>query len=88
MIPIPHDRSGEVPKAFVVRSSSVSLEEPDRLVMRDIKRHVEKHKSRHKWLDGGVEFVEEIPKSASGKILRRLLRDQDKEKRRKMGAKL
>lgn len=30
----------------------------------------------HKRLRGGVKFVDEIPKSPSGKILRRLLRDQ------------
>jgi 4-coumarate--CoA ligase len=28
----------------------------------------------HKKLRGGVKFVDEIPKSASGKILRRLLK--------------
>ncbi len=33
----------------------------------------------HKRLRGGVRFVSEIPKSPSGKILRRLLRDQSRE---------
>ena len=37
---------------------------------------------------GGVEFIDVIPKSPSGKILRRMLRDKEKEKRRKEGAKL
>lgn len=87
VIPVHDDRAGEVPKAFVVRAPG-SIEESDKLVIRDIKKHVEKHKSRHKWLAGGVEFIEEIPKSASGKILRRKLRDQEREKRRKEGAKL
>ena len=35
-----------------------------------------------KKLRGGVEFVEKIPKSASGKILRRLLRKQEQQKSR------
>jgi len=30
----------------------------------------------YKQLKGGVEFRQEIPKSLSGKILRRILRDQ------------
>jgi len=88
VIGVPSDREGEVPKAFVVKSPNVGLEESDRMIKRDIARHVEKHKSKHKWLAGGVEFVDEVPKSPSGKILRRLIRDREKEKRRKTGAKL
>ena len=88
MIAVPDDRAGEVPKAFVVKSSSIGLEDNDRMVAREIAKHVEEHKARHKWLKGGVEFVDVIPKSPSGKILRRLLRDQEKAKRKKQGAKL
>lgn len=88
MIPVHDDAAGEVPKAFVVKSSSVGLEDNDRLVKRDIAKHVEEHKARHKWLKGGIEFTDSIPKSPSGKILRRLLRDKEKEARRKNGAKL
>lgn len=34
------------------------------------------HLSRPKHLHGGVRFVDEIPHAASGKILRRVLREQ------------
>lgn len=85
---MPDDAAGEVPKAFVVKSSSVGLEESDKLVAREISRHVSEHKARHKWLKGGVEFIDVIPKSPSGKILRRLLRDKERESRRAKGAKL
>lgn len=88
VIPIPDDAAGEVPKAFVVKSSSVGLEDNDRVVAREIAKHVEEHKARHKWLKGGVEFLDIIPKSPSGKILRRLLRDKEKEARRAKGARL
>ena len=88
VIPIPDDAAGEVPKAFIVKSSSVGLEDNDKLVQRDIIKHVEDHKARHKWLKGGVEFIDVIPKSPSGKILRRLLRDKEKEARRQKGARL
>jgi acyl-coenzyme A synthetase/AMP-(fatty) acid ligase len=37
-------------------------------------RYVREKKVRYKWLKE-VEFIDEIPKSASGKILRRVLRD-------------
>jgi len=58
------------------------------MLRRDIAKHVEREKARHKWLKGGVEFVDVIPKSPSGKILRRLLRDKERERRRKEGAKM
>ena len=76
-----------MPKAFVVKAPG-SIEESDAIIKRQIKKHVEDHKSKHKWLAGGVEFIDVVPKSPSGKILRRLLRDQEKEKMRKQGAKL
>ncbi|KAI0476392.1 acetyl-CoA synthetase-like protein [Xylariaceae sp. FL0804] len=43
----------------------------------DIIAYVERRKARDKWVKE-VEFVDEIPKSASGKILRRVLRDRAK----------
>jgi acyl-coenzyme A synthetase/AMP-(fatty) acid ligase len=72
----------------VVKSPSIGLEENDRVIAREIQKHVEKHKAHYKWIVGGVEFIDEIPKSPSGKILRRFLRDKEKEKRRKAGSKL
>jgi acyl-coenzyme A synthetase/AMP-(fatty) acid ligase len=88
VIQVPDDAAGEVPKAFVVKSPSIGIEENDRVIAREIAKHVEKHKAHYKWLAGGVEFIDEIPKSPSGKILRRFLRDKEKEKRRKAGSKL
>jgi acyl-coenzyme A synthetase/AMP-(fatty) acid ligase len=88
VIQVPDEKAGEVPKAFVVKSSSIGIEENDRVIAREIQKHVEKHKAHYKWIVGGVEFIDEIPKSPSGKILRRFLRDKEKEKRRKAGSKL
>ena len=64
VIGVPNERMGEVPKAFVVRRTP-------HLKERDVQKYVEENLSEHKWLAGGVEFIEEIPKSPSGKILRR-----------------
>ncbi|KAL8871311.1 MAG: hypothetical protein Q9174_002828 [Haloplaca sp. 1 TL-2023] len=88
VIPVYDEAAGELPKAFVVKSPSVGLEENDRMLMRDIQKHVEKSKARHKWLKGGVTFISEIPKSPSGKILRRMLKDKEKEARKQQGPKL
>lgn len=85
---MPDDRAGELPKAYVVKAKSVGLEESDAMVKRSIAKHVEKEKARHKWLAGGIEFIDVIPKSPSGKILRRLLRDLDREARKNISAKL
>ncbi|KAF2492661.1 phenylacetyl-CoA ligase-like protein [Lophium mytilinum] len=88
VIPVPDDKAGEIPKAFVVKSPNVSLEESERVLARDIAKHVEKHKARYKWITGGVEFIDVIPKSPSGKILRRFLRDKEVAARKKKAAKL
>jgi acyl-CoA synthetase (AMP-forming)/AMP-acid ligase II len=87
VIGIPSDREGEVPKAFVVKNPNQSSAD-DKMLKKEIMKHVEQHKSDHKRLRGGVEFIEAVPKSPSGKILRRLMRDQEKERMRKKGAKL
>jgi len=42
----------------------------------------------HKRLRGGIQFVETIPKSPSGKILRRILRDLEKQQQQKAASKL
>ena len=39
---------------------------------------VSDHKTQFKWL-AGVEFIDVVPKNPSGKLLRRLLRDQLKQ---------
>ncbi|CAH0015639.1 unnamed protein product [Clonostachys rhizophaga] len=85
VIAVPDDRAGEVPKAYVVKASGIHGDETARQA---ILKHVQEHKSPHKWLKGGVEFVKEVPKSPSGKILRRVLKLREQEKREKTRAKL
>jgi acyl-CoA synthetase (AMP-forming)/AMP-acid ligase II len=66
VIGVPMDDGGEAPKAFVV-ADGVDAEE----LMAYVAKHVAPYKKVRE-----VEFVDEIPKSASGKILRRVLREQ------------
>ncbi|KAL8724409.1 MAG: hypothetical protein Q9181_006840 [Wetmoreana brouardii] len=70
-----HDEySGERPQAYVVPKRVVTGNEA---LARGLIQYVKDRKVRHKWITE-VEFVGEIPKSASGKILRRVLRDKSK----------
>ncbi|KAK7946610.1 AMP-binding enzyme (4-coumarate-CoA ligase) [Apiospora aurea] len=87
VIPVPDERAGEVPKAFVVKSPAAEGRSDDEITQA-ICKHVEDHKAHYKWLKGGVAFLDVVPKSPSGKILRRLLKDKEREERRSKGSKL
>lgn len=82
-----HNRSGEVPKAFVVRSKE-PVGKTESEMAQAICEHVEKHKARYKWLVGGVEFMDAIPKNPTGKILRRHLREKERIARKESNARL
>jgi acyl-CoA synthetase (AMP-forming)/AMP-acid ligase II len=70
-------KATELPMAFIVKTEAVK-DVTDKLLEEDILKWVEDRVANHKRLRGGVRFVDEIPKSAAGKILRRLLRDKAK----------
>lgn len=63
-----HPTSGEVPRAFVVAKTGTEVSEAE------IKEFVANKVAAYKRLEGGVTFLETIPKNASGKILRRELK--------------
>ncbi len=65
----PDEHAGEVPKAFVVAPERVSADE--------LKTWVAERVAHYKRVRR-IEFVEQIPKSPSGKILRRLLADRER----------
>ena len=71
MIGVYDERGDEVPKAFVVRAAGSSATEDDVLA------YVAEHTAPYKRVRR-VEFIEAVPKSASGKILRRELRVREK----------
>ncbi|MCU1569726.1 MAG: 4-coumarate--CoA ligase 1 [Naasia sp.] len=70
VIGIPHEESGEAPKAFVVRSPGSAVTEDE--VMAFVSEHVAPYKKVR-----SVEFVEAVPKSSSGKILRKDLKARE-----------
>ncbi|PYI05848.1 acetyl-CoA synthetase-like protein [Aspergillus sclerotiicarbonarius CBS 121057] len=70
----------EVPLAYVVRSAKSLSSGVDGLQeATNIVKWLDAKVAYHKRLRGGVTFIDEIPKSASGKILRRLLKKKAKE---------
>ena len=71
VIPCKDDEAGEVPKAFVVVKSEVSAT----ALMNFVAARVSPHKKIR-----AVEFINQIPKSLSGKILRRVLIDKERDR--------
>ena len=67
VVGVPDQRAGELPRAYIVKKGEDLTEE-------QVKSHVAKVLAPHKQLAGGVEFLNEIPKSAAGKILRKDLK--------------
>jgi acyl-CoA synthetase (AMP-forming)/AMP-acid ligase II len=70
------EEAGEIPKAFVVlKADDASKATKADAIMAWIADRVAPHKRIRQ-----LEFIDQIPKSASGKILRRLLVDMDKQR--------
>ncbi|CAM1503649.1 Fc.00g012400.m01.CDS01 [Cosmosporella sp. VM-42] len=72
-----HDKSEatEWPRAYVVAAGQPRRPQELQALAYELKELVEQHTARYKWLVGGIVFVKQIPKSPSGKILRRVMRD-------------
>jgi len=72
VIPVPDEEAGEIPKAFVILKAQATTDE----LMAWVAERVAPHKKVRR-----MEVVTEIPKSASGKILRRILVEKERAKR-------
>ena len=68
VIPSQDAEAGEVPKAFVVLKTQMQEQVTAEEILQFVAERVAPHKKIRK-----LEFTQEIPKSASGKILRRVL---------------
>jgi acyl-CoA synthetase (AMP-forming)/AMP-acid ligase II len=73
VVPLADEEAGELPKAFVVRKPGAETVTPEALMAFVASRVAPYKKIRQ------LEFIEEIPKSASGKILRRLLVERERD---------
>jgi long-chain acyl-CoA synthetase len=70
IVGIPDDLKGEAPKAFI------ALQEGETATEQEIKTYCKAKMAPYK-VPVAVEFITEVPRSASGKALRRMLRDKE-----------
>ncbi|GMS82822.1 hypothetical protein PENTCL1PPCAC_4997, partial [Pristionchus entomophagus] len=68
VVGVPHEAGGELVRAFVVK-------EEQHLTHSDVEQFIADKLAPHNRITGGVVFIEAIPRSPSGKILRRELRE-------------
>ncbi|TPX20445.1 hypothetical protein DIZ76_016333 [Coccidioides immitis] len=64
----------EFPRAYVVLKDAVK-QRPNPLTGEQIQEWIKPRVAKHKWLTGGVELIDEVPKLPSGKIMRKVMRE-------------
>ncbi len=69
------DVGEEAPRAYVIRNNGQSGKQIALPSAEDIQKFVRERLAKYKALDGGVRIVESIPRNASGKVLKRILKD-------------
>ena len=62
-----YNRTGEAPRAYIVKKDDCEVTE------QEINEYVKDNVVKYKQLKGGIKFVDEIPTSQAGKILRKEL---------------
>ncbi len=73
VVGMPNNISGEVPKAYVVKTQGTEVSEGE--LVKFCKERLSHYK-----VPRSIEFVDSLPVSATGKILRRVLRQKEREK--------
>jgi acyl-coenzyme A synthetase/AMP-(fatty) acid ligase len=74
VVPVPSESSGELPMAFIVKSSAYKGAD-DKILKDELNFYMNETFSQHKRLAGGIEFVDSLPKSAAGKTQRKILKE-------------
>ena len=73
VVGMPNDISGEVPKAYIVKTQGAEVTEGE--LVKFCKERLSHYK-----VPRSIEFVDGLPISSTGKILRRVLRQKEREK--------
>ncbi|KAF9790975.1 AMP binding protein [Thelephora terrestris] len=69
------EEATELPRAYVVPKVKPAPGAESATLSKEIQEWVRERVAKHKFLRGGVVIIDQVPKSAAGKILRRQLRD-------------
>ncbi|XP_064097868.1 uncharacterized protein LOC135209141 isoform X2 [Macrobrachium nipponense] len=67
VVGVEDERAGELPRAYVVRKTQITTE--------DIMDYMKERLAPYKQLKGGIRFLDALPKNATGKLLRRELKE-------------
>ena len=78
VIGVPHEEFNEVPKAFIVLKPECEGKIDEEQLLNYLKENLAPYK-----VPKSIEFRKDLPKSAVGKVLRRLLREEELEKLKK-----
>lgn len=66
VVGVPDEKAGEVPKAYIVGKNNPKEE--------DLHAFIATRVAPHKQLAGGIEFVDQLPKNSTGKLVRKELK--------------
>ena len=73
VVGVPHEETDEAPRAYVVlKTPSDDPVTLDR-TREEINEHVRKHLGYFKQLRGGIRFIDKLPRTNTGKVMRRAL---------------
>lgn len=79
------NQATELPRAYVVVQAGI---EQSQKTARLIEDYMAQHVANHKKLRGGVRFIDAVPKNASGKILRKNVKEWIKLEQKQVKARL
>lgn len=79
------DEHTEAPRAYIVVAAGCT---PCDSLANEIQTWLNPKVAHYKRLRGGIRFIDAVPKSQTGKILRRVLKDRAKQEVLEMKAKL
>jgi len=77
----------KIPRAWVVLSET-GTRKGEAAVVKALDAWARDNLSKFKWLRGGIEIINEIPKSPTGKVLRRLLQEEYHQRMKRSDSKL